>query len=81
MFQIIAALRYLHSEGIAHRDVKPDNVLIDDIGYIKLIDFGISWEDPKRVLPEEKRDDLWPESPETMYFEVSTGYASPVIFR
>ena len=39
--QIIAALEYLHTElRVAHRDIKSDNVLCSESGYIKLADFG-----------------------------------------
>lgn len=39
----ITALHYLKEEkGIIHRDVKPSNILINDLGQIKLCDFGIS---------------------------------------
>ena len=40
--QIIDAMVYLHEMKIVHRDVKPENILFDSHGSIKLIDFGFS---------------------------------------
>jgi cGMP-dependent protein kinase len=39
---ILLVVDYLNSKSIAHRDLKPDNTMIDEKGYLKVIDFGTS---------------------------------------
>uniref|UniRef100_A0A1B6FTW2 cAMP-dependent protein kinase n=1 Tax=Cuerna arida TaxID=1464854 RepID=A0A1B6FTW2_9HEMI len=38
--QLVLALEYLHNLDVIHRDLKPQNVIIDALGYLKLADFG-----------------------------------------
>ena len=37
---VVSALIHLHGHGIVHRDVKPENLVLDSNGYIRLIDYG-----------------------------------------
>lgn len=50
-FQMFAGLNYIHSIGITHRDLKPQNILVDpDSGELKICDFGSA----KKLVPGEK---------------------------
>lgn len=45
--QILDAVSFCHSKNIVHRDIKLDNILLDEYGNIKLCDFGVSKRMPK----------------------------------
>lgn len=60
---IVLSLEYLHNNNIVYRDLKPENVLIDQQGYVKLGDFGFA-----KVLSEGGR---------TYTFCGTPGYVAP----
>ena len=39
---VVSAFQYLHSMGVAYRDLKPENLLLDADGYLKVVDFGFA---------------------------------------
>lgn len=42
LFQLLRGLTYCHKRRVLHRDVKPQNLLISEIGELKLADFGLA---------------------------------------
>ena len=61
--EIASAVSAVHAHGYAHRDLKPDNVLIDWDGHVKLTDLGLCKrvddddDEQKRLIPEEDDDE------------------------
>ncbi|CAB1443233.1 unnamed protein product [Pleuronectes platessa] len=67
--QLATALDFMNSAGIIHADLKPDNImLVDHVRQplkVKVIDFGISCDDPEEMIGETLQT-LWYRSPEIL---------------
>lgn len=69
--QVCAAVSYAHQKQIVHRDLKPGNILVTDVGTVKLLDFGIA----KLLGPDLAVDTI--EQTATAVRLMTPEYASP----
>ena len=53
--QIVSALGQAHSQGIIHRDIKPQNIMVTPSGKVKLLDFGLAMSITTNTKDTEKR--------------------------
>jgi serine/threonine protein kinase len=63
--QILEGIKYCHSRCIAHRDIKLENLLLDDYNNVKIIDFGFS-----TCIPNEKKIKMFCGTPSYMAPEI-----------
>jgi len=66
--ELLEGMEYIHSLDIVYRDIKPENILIDIDGHIKIADFGLS-----KILPKKQRSYSFCGSPEYMCPEILKG--------
>ncbi len=77
LYQMLDGIAYCHSKRILHRDLKPQNLLIDKTGKIKLADFGLAraFGIPIKTLTHEILT-LWYRAPEILLGQKE--YSTPV---
>jgi Nif-specific regulatory protein len=65
ILQISSALHHIHGAGIIHLDLKPSNILVDDQGRVKIMDFGVAAE-TSQVFDRRIRGTLHYMAPEVL---------------
>jgi len=70
IIQMLQALEYLHRRGVLHRDLKPDNVLVQDV-QVRVLDFGLA----------VAQDDVIQENDESDMVVGTLAYIAPEILR
>jgi cyclin-dependent kinase-like len=74
IYQLVKSIQYMHSHEVVHRDVKPENLLINKKDQLKLCDFGFA-----RVLPKNNEiitdyvATRWYRSPELLLSDPTYG--------
>jgi serine/threonine protein kinase len=66
--ELLLGLEHLHSLDVAYRDIKPENILIDIDGHVKIADFGLS-----KIIQKKQRSYSFCGSPEYMCPEILLG--------
>jgi serine/threonine-protein kinase len=70
--EIVRGVSLAHERGIAHRDLKPDNVMVRDDGVVKVLDFGLA--KPVDVTPRDAETMSWTQEGRILG---TPGYMSP----
>jgi len=70
LYQILRAMKYIHSANVLHRDLKPSNILINSDCELKICDFGLSrgvdFDNPNPVMSTPYVATRWYRSPELL---------------
>lgn len=80
--ELALAIEELHLNGIIYRDLKPENVLFDSKGHIKITDFGLSKLFNSKPIKTNNGEDLFLQSqPQTSSFCGTTEYMAPEMIK
>lgn len=73
IYQIIRALKYIHSANIIHRDLKPGNLALTDDSDLMILDFGLARSlEKKDTTLTQYVQTRWYRSPEVIYWKIDS---------
>ncbi|EUB60728.1 Putative serine/threonine-protein kinase [Echinococcus granulosus] len=78
-YQILKAIKYIHSAGVIHRDLKPSNILLDSDCNAKICDFGLTRSLSRCNAPNDKNSVPDFDNPELTEYVATRWYRAPEI--
>ncbi|CAI4227811.1 unnamed protein product [Auanema sp. JU1783] len=70
VYQILRALKYIHSANVIHRDLKPGNIAVTDNCDLRVLDFGLARSLDKKEMLTQYVMTRWYRSPEVIYWNI-----------